>query len=255
MRTRANATGVLLATTTALAWGGQFVVGKSALGRVDAFPLSAIRYAVAVLLCSQSRGDRGAGALRLEGRGLRLFWLGSLGFAGFNLLAYTGLQHARPQSASLIVALGPLITAFVLWRREGKGHLRQRSGWWSRARRGRAGGHTGIPHDRGRLVGWGDGSCCGSVQLRDLQARRSGVADLLAPPLHGADRSARLDHDPRRRLSLPRQASSRCPRRINSGRCRRRSPTWPAPAPSSRCSRGTRRSACSASRTPCCSAT
>ena len=41
----------------------------------------------------------------------------SLGFAGFNLLAYTGLAHARPQSASLIVALGPLITALILWRR------------------------------------------------------------------------------------------------------------------------------------------
>src|SRR5580765_1984932 len=59
----------------------------------------------------------GRRALRLDGRGLRLFWLGSLGFAGFNLLAYTGLAHARPQSASLIVALAPLLTALVLWRR------------------------------------------------------------------------------------------------------------------------------------------
>ena len=54
--------------------------------------------------------------LRVE-PALRLFWLGSLGFAGFNLLAYTGLAHARPQSASLIVALSPLLTALVLWRR------------------------------------------------------------------------------------------------------------------------------------------
>jgi drug/metabolite transporter (DMT)-like permease len=44
---------------------------------------------------------------------------GSLGFAAFNLLAYTGLAHARPQSASLIVALAPLLTALVLWRRTG----------------------------------------------------------------------------------------------------------------------------------------
>jgi len=49
-----------------------------------------------------------------------LFWLGSLGFAGFNLLAYTGLAHARPETASLIVALGPLLTALVLWRRTGR---------------------------------------------------------------------------------------------------------------------------------------
>jgi len=59
----------------------------------------------------------GRRALHLEGRGLRLLGLGTLGFAGFNLLAYTGLAHARPQSAALIVALGPLLTALVLWAR------------------------------------------------------------------------------------------------------------------------------------------
>ena len=30
--------------------------------------------------------------------------LGSLGFAGFNLLTYVGLEHTRPQDAALIVA-------------------------------------------------------------------------------------------------------------------------------------------------------
>ena len=118
MRSKSRMIGVVFATTTAVAWGAQFVVGKSALGTVNAFPLTTIRYAIAtslwliVLVAVEGRG-----ALRLEGRGLRLFWLGTLGFAGFNLLAYTGLAHARPQSASLIVALGPLITALILWRR------------------------------------------------------------------------------------------------------------------------------------------
>jgi drug/metabolite transporter (DMT)-like permease len=118
VRTRTTTLGVLFATTTAVVWGGQFVVGKSALVSVDAFPLSTIRYAIAaalwlvVLLIVE-----GPRALRTDGRGWRLFWLGSLGFAGFNLLAYTGLAHARPESASLIVALGPLLTALVLWRR------------------------------------------------------------------------------------------------------------------------------------------
>ena len=118
MRSRSRLIGVVFATTTAVAWGAQFVVGKSALGTVNAFPLTTIRYAIAtslwliVLVAVEGRS-----ALRLDGRGLRLFWLGTLGFAGFNLLAYTGLAHARPQSASLIVALGPLITALILWRR------------------------------------------------------------------------------------------------------------------------------------------
>jgi drug/metabolite transporter (DMT)-like permease len=109
---------VLFATTTAVVWGGQFVVGKSALESIDAFPLSTIRYAVAAALwLLVLAAFEGPSSLRLDGRGWRLFWLGSLGFAGFNLLAYTGLAHARPQSASLIVALGPLLTALVLWRR------------------------------------------------------------------------------------------------------------------------------------------
>jgi len=109
---------VLFATTTAVVWGGQFVVGKSALESVNAFPLSTIRYALAaalwlvVLVVLEGRES-----LRLDGRGWRLFWLGSLGFAGFNLFAYTGLAHARPETASLIVALGPLLTALVLWHR------------------------------------------------------------------------------------------------------------------------------------------
>jgi len=118
VRSRNATLGVLFATTTALAWGGQFVVGKSALQTIDAFPLSTVRYALAaalwllVLVALEGRGS-----LRLDGRGWRLFWLGTLGFAGFNLFAYTGLAHARPETASLIVALGPLLTALVLWHR------------------------------------------------------------------------------------------------------------------------------------------
>jgi drug/metabolite transporter (DMT)-like permease len=112
------AVGATLAVTTAVTWGGQFVVGKSALGRVDAFPLTTIRYAAAaLLLLGLLAAVEGRRSLRVDGHGARLFWLGSLGFAGFNLLAYTGLAHARPQSASLLTALGPLLTALVLWRR------------------------------------------------------------------------------------------------------------------------------------------
>ena len=50
MRSRSATLGVLFATTTAVVWGGQFVVGKSALESVNAFPLSTVRYALAAAL-------------------------------------------------------------------------------------------------------------------------------------------------------------------------------------------------------------
>jgi drug/metabolite transporter (DMT)-like permease len=120
MTSRPAVLGALFATTTAIAWGGQFVVGKSALTTVNAFPLSTVRYFVASLLwLVVLAAVEGKGSLLPGGKGLRLFWLGTVGFAGFNLLAYTGLAHARPESASLIVALAPLLTVIVLWRRTG----------------------------------------------------------------------------------------------------------------------------------------
>ena len=96
--------------------------------------------------------------LRLDGRGLRLFWLGSLGFAGFNLLAYTGLAHSRPQSASLIVALAPLLTALVLWRRTGTRPTRVTFGFLALALSGVvlviSGGHPSTIVSGS--IGWGD---------------------------------------------------------------------------------------------------
>lgn len=157
---RGRSLGVLFATITAVTWGGQFVVGKSALETVNAFPLSTVRYAVAAALWLVVLvAVEGRDALRLDGRGLRLLWLGSLGFAGFNLFAYTGLAHARPQSASLIVALAPLLTALVLWRRSGARPAAATFALLALALVGVAlvisGGHpTSIVNGS---IGWGDG--------------------------------------------------------------------------------------------------
>src|SRR3954466_571172 len=100
----------------ALSWGAMFPIAASALHRVDPFPLTAIRYGVAaVVFLGLLYAVEGRGALRAEGRGLELFVLGSIGFAGFNLLSYLGLEHTRPQDAALIVAAQPLLTVLVLW--------------------------------------------------------------------------------------------------------------------------------------------
>jgi drug/metabolite transporter (DMT)-like permease len=159
MRGRSPLVGAAFATVTAVTWGGQFVVGKSALDGVNAFPLSTIRYAgAAALWLIVLAVVEGRGALRLDGRGLRLIWLGSLGFAGFNLLAYTGLAHSRPQSASLIVALAPLLTALVLWRRTGTRPTRMTFGFLALALAGVvlviSGGHPSTIVSGS--IGWGD---------------------------------------------------------------------------------------------------
>lgn len=186
MRGRSAFLGAAFATTTAVTWGGQFVVGKSALDRVDAFPLSTLRYAVAASLWLVVLwAVEGRRALRLDGRGLKLFWLGTLGFAGFNLLAYTGLAHSRPQSASLIVALAPLLTALVLWRRTGRRPSRVTFGFLALALAGVAlvisGGNPATIVNGS--IGWGDGLVLagvfsfvlyglGAAEFRDLSPLR-----------------------------------------------------------------------------------
>jgi drug/metabolite transporter (DMT)-like permease len=99
--------------TAAVAWGAMFPIAAEALKRIDPFTLTAIRYGIAAIVFL-------ALLKAIEGRlyserHRELFVLGSLGFAGFNLLSYWGLEHAEPQNAALIVALQPLVTALGLW--------------------------------------------------------------------------------------------------------------------------------------------
>jgi drug/metabolite transporter (DMT)-like permease len=102
--------------TAALAWGAMFPIAASALAHVDPFHLTAVRYLVAsAVFLALLAAVEGRRALRPSGRALELFVLGTLGFAGFNLLTYAALEHTRPQDASLIVATSPLLTALALW--------------------------------------------------------------------------------------------------------------------------------------------
>src|SRR4051812_21965064 len=111
-----QAVGSTMAVTTALIWGVMFAVAASALHHVDSYHLTLVRYAAAsVLFVALLLRREGLGALRTEGRGLRLFVLGSLGFAGFNLFTYIALGHMSPASASLVVATSPLVASVVGW--------------------------------------------------------------------------------------------------------------------------------------------
>ena len=101
-----------------------FPIAAPALGQIDAFQITSFRYLVAsaafLALLAAVEGTR---AIRTAGRGRELWLLGTLGFAGFNLLTYVALEHARPQDAALIVATSPVVTVLVLWA-QGKGRPR-----------------------------------------------------------------------------------------------------------------------------------
>ncbi|MCX4451443.1 DMT family transporter [Streptomyces sp. NPDC058369] len=118
MKTAAAAAGGLV---TALAFGGMFAVAKSAFGHVDPFHLTLARFALgSAIFVIALLAVEGRRALRTDGKLLKLWGLGSLGFAAFNLLTYVGLQSTPASTASLIMAAMPAITVIVMWARTGK---------------------------------------------------------------------------------------------------------------------------------------
>src|SRR4051794_28300063 len=110
----------LFALVAVLSWGAMFPIASHALPTVEPFHLTALRYGIAslvfVALLCRFEGIR---ALAPDGRLVRLWMLGTVGFAGFNLLSYVGLEHTGPRNAALIVPTMPLITALVRWARDG----------------------------------------------------------------------------------------------------------------------------------------
>lgn len=108
--------GILFLLAATMSWGGMFPVAKPALELIDAYWLTSIRYVpsglVFLLLLALVEGTA---ALRFDGHGATLFALGTLGFAGFNLLAFTGLAHSRPEHAAVIMATMPMLTMLANW--------------------------------------------------------------------------------------------------------------------------------------------
>lgn len=95
----------------AFGWGAMFPIADSAIKHVDPFHLTAMRYILAAVgFLALLWAFEGSRAFRLDGRGVELFLYGSAGIAGFNLLAFAGLEHTTPEHAALIVATSPLIT-------------------------------------------------------------------------------------------------------------------------------------------------
>lgn len=116
MRTVGTRGAAALLIFTTVAWGAMFAVAKSALGSIDAFWLSTWRYGPASLaMLAMLWAFEGRAAL-LPGRdAIRLWFFGSLGFAGFSILGYLGLAQSKPEHAAIIVCLMPLLSSLLSW--------------------------------------------------------------------------------------------------------------------------------------------
>jgi drug/metabolite transporter (DMT)-like permease len=112
--------GVMLGVAAAC-WGGLFPVAQSALVAIDAFHLTLFRYGLGALIFAAILAvTEGRGALRAEGRLIELGLFGTLGYAGFSLLVFTGLPFTTSEHAAVIVTLMPLVTALALWAAGGE---------------------------------------------------------------------------------------------------------------------------------------
>ncbi len=106
--------GGALILIAAVAWGAMFPIGKEALGTLDGFYLTAIRYGIASLIFLAILWIvEGKDSFKLEGNGLKVFFFGSLGFAGFSIFAFVGLSTSTAEHGAIIMALMPIITVII----------------------------------------------------------------------------------------------------------------------------------------------
>lgn len=111
--------GSLLCLVAAVSWGAMFPVAHAAFVHIDPFHFTIIRYgAVAVLLMLLLWRKEGSRAFRLEGRGLRLWFYGTMAFTVYNLFIFWGqnlLGEPGVMAASIAESLMPMISILIGW--------------------------------------------------------------------------------------------------------------------------------------------
>ena len=115
------AQGVFLVFVTVLLWGVQFPVAKSAFASVDAFHVTAIRYALGALaLVALLVWLEGRAALSYYGRFWATSLVGLVGMCASPMFVFLGLALSSPEHAAIIVALQPSMTALADWALRGR---------------------------------------------------------------------------------------------------------------------------------------
>lgn len=111
--------GAILCFVAAVSWGAMFPVAHAAFKYVDPFYFTIIRYgSVTVILTAILLWKEGKQAFRFEGKGLPLWFFGTMAFTVYNLFIFWGedlLGESGIMSASIMESLMPMISIVIVW--------------------------------------------------------------------------------------------------------------------------------------------
>ena len=111
--------GAFLCFIASVSWGAMFPVANHAFNYIDPFYFTIFRYiAVTVLLVVLLFWKEGKQAFRLQGKGLSLWFYGTMAFAVYNLLIFWGedlLGEPGVMVASIMESLMPMISIVIVW--------------------------------------------------------------------------------------------------------------------------------------------
>lgn len=111
--------GTVLCLVAAVSWGAMFPVAHDAFKHIDPFYFTIIRYgSVTVILVALLLWKEGKEAFKFEGRGLHLWFFGTMAFTVYNLFIFWGediLGESGIMVASIMESLMPMISIIIVW--------------------------------------------------------------------------------------------------------------------------------------------
>src|SRR5699024_9811561 len=106
--------GVLLCGIASISWGAMFTVANDAFHYINQCYFTLIRYIpVVVSLVLLLYYIEGKKSLRLEGKGLAIWFFGTMGFTIYNIFIFWGQDLLQDQGvllASIMEALAPILS-------------------------------------------------------------------------------------------------------------------------------------------------
>ena len=111
--------GAILCFIASVSWGAMFPVAHHAFQYIDPFYFTILRYgAVSIILVVILYWKEGKEAFQFEGKGISLWFFGTMAFTVYNLLIFWGedlLGAPGVMVASIMESLMPMISIVIVW--------------------------------------------------------------------------------------------------------------------------------------------